>query len=162
MSIDAATRRSWQAWDRRETEAGRIGPLGVLGLIKRSGGGPIDVRVRAPLSRWQTTLSGGGGVEHPRVWRLCRLHRARHVRPGPRQRAGEITLLKPGGSRLSRRMVEGYVLVSVLRTLADHGLIYLARNPNTGLGYNNGPISMISSANRPWIVPIFGDKEAQP
>ena len=52
----------------------------------------------------------------------------RHVRVGPRQRAGELTLLKPGSKRLAQREVFGKVLLSTLRRLADCGQVRLQRD----------------------------------
>jgi hypothetical protein len=85
---DRLTLITWQA---REHDRDRIGPFDLLDLLDEHG--RIDVRVRAPLSRWvagprysQDSQAG----EHPRVQEMCSEGRMRHVRVGPRQRAGEF------------------------------------------------------------------------
>lgn len=155
---DAHTRAFLRALDNREVEAGRVGPLGVLGLLQRSGGYPIDVLVRRPLSNHVEVMPVDGSAPAA-VRRLRRLVRRR---PGPRQRAGEITLLKLGGTDIWNREVFGIVLVSTLRRLEALGLIWLTRDPNTGRGWTGGPITMISSARRPWLIPRHHDEAAQP
>jgi hypothetical protein len=156
--LDARMRATLRAIDRREREAGRVGPLGVLGLVQRSGGYPIDVRVRGPLSDFVDLRL----VHDSAPAAVRRLRRLVRRRPGPRQNAGEITILKLGGTDLRHREVFGVVLVSTLRRLADLGLIWLTRDPNTGRGLEHGPITMISSARRPWIIPRYYDEAAQP
>lgn len=155
---DARTRATLRAIDRREREAGRVGPLAVLALVQRSGGYPIDVLVRGPLSQHVEARPVHGSAPAA-VRRLRRLVRRR---PGSRQKAGEITILKLGGTDIRQREVFGVVLVSTLRRLADLGLIWLTRDPNTGRGLEHGPITMISSARRPWLIPRHHDEAAQP
>jgi hypothetical protein len=127
--LDRLTLITWQA---REYDRGRIGPLDLLDLLAEHG--RIDARVRAPLSRWVAGPRHSQESEHPRVQEICREGRMRHVRVGPRQRAGELTLL-------AQREVFGKVLLSTLRRLADCGQVRLQRD-------KHGRITRVARAPR--------------
>ncbi len=103
-----------------------LGARDLLDLLARLH--RLDVWVRCPLSQWVTGPRFINDADHPRVQALKRAGRMRRSRVGPRQRAGEITLLKPGKQRSSRRGILGKVLVSTLRSLEADGLAWLQRN----------------------------------